>query len=179
MKKNKRYTKKHVFYANLKTGILFLVVVVFGYVILDSSWFTPRISELSASYISLKNTETTDILKVTNLSKQTDKRGKSRRNKSVQTFKMTGQRDTKYQIVLYHLGNVVEEEYIKFYLVNEMDKTIEGVLKNQPETYDGGKVLFEGNMIDGQNWTLRMWVDDHYHKNVKNVSYEIRIKQVR
>ena len=179
MKSKKRYTKKHVYYASFKTGVLLVLAVVFGYSILHSTWLTPKINELSASYISLNNTETTDILKVTNLDKQTDKRGMSRRNKSTQFFKMTGQRNAQYQIVLYHLGSIVDEKYVKFYLENEMGKTIQGNLEKQSETYDGGKVLFEGNMMEGQNWTLRMWIDEDYSKSVGNISYEIRIKQVR
>ncbi len=178
MKKNqKRYTKKHIYYARIKISVLFLFVLLLGYGILTSDWLTPHINELSASYISLNNTETTDILKVTNLQKQTDKKGCSSRNKSVQTFQMMGERDTEYQIVVYHLGSVVNEQYVKFYLVNENEKEIKGNLLDQSETYDGGKILFVGNMLEGQNWTLRMWIDDRYQKNVKNVSYEIRIKQ--
>lgn len=180
MKKNqKRYTKKNVYYASVKTGILFFFVLALGYGILNSEWVTPEIDELSASYISLNNTETTDILKVTNLRKLTNQRGASRYNKSTKTFKMTGEKDTQFQIVLYHLGKVVDEKYVKFYLENEMGKTIQGNLKSQSETYDGGRILFVGNMKDGQNWTLKMWVDKDYKNSIRNVSYEIRIKQVR
>lgn len=178
-KKQKRYTKKHVYHAAIRTGFLFFLVVLFGYVIANSQWSPTKINELSASYISLNNTETTDILKVTNLHKQSDKRGISNRNKSVKSFKMTGQKDSQYEIVLYHLGRSVDEEFVKFYLVNEMGKKIEGVLNDQSETYDGGRILYVGNMNDGQNWTLKMWVDRDYKDSVKNISYEIRIKQVR
>ena len=180
MKKGKkRYTKKAVYKAAGNALMLFIFVIAFGYGILHSEWLTPKINELSASYISLNNTETTDILKVTNLRKQTDQRGKSFRNKTIKKFQMTGERDTIYQIVLYHLGEEVDEEYIKFYLTNEMGKEEEGVLKNQEETYDGGRILFEGTMKDGQNWSLKMWAAKEYDKSVNNVSYEIRIKQVR
>ena len=180
MKKGKkRYTKKAVYKSACNAFILVIFVVAIGYGILHSEWLKPRINELSASYISLNNTETTDILKITNLKKQTDQRGKSFRNKSMKKFQMTGERNTIYQIVLYHIGEEIEEEYVKYYLTNEMGIELEGVLNQQEETSDGGRVLFTGTMKDGQNWSLKIWVDKEYDKNINNVSYEIRIKQVR
>ena len=178
-KNKKRYTKKNVYHAAFQAGFLFVLVLLFGYGILNSNWLPTKINELSASYISLNNTESTDILKVTNLHKQTNQKGKSNRNKSAKTFKMTGQKDSEYRIVLYHLGNMIDEKAVRFYLVNEMGMSIEGRLSDQSETYDGGRILYEGTMNDGQNWTLKMWVNRDYKDSVKNVSYEIRIKQVR
>ena len=175
----KRYTKKHVRQAAARTMFLFILVVAFGYGIINSDSLPTKINELSASYISLNNPETTDILKVTNLYKQSDKKGMSNRNRSKKTFKMIGQRDSEYKIVVYHLGEMIDEKYVKFYLVNEMGKEVEEVLENQSETDDDGRVLFVGNISEGQNWTLKMWVDNDYKESVRNVSYEIRIKQVR
>ena len=81
-----------------------------------------------------------------------------------------------YQIVLYHLGEKIDEKYIKYYLVNDRGNSINGILKEQKETNDGGKIIYEGTIETGKNWNLKMWVDKEYKNSTNNVSYEIRIK---
>ena len=177
MKKGKkRYTKKSVYKNACVTVTLIILVVALSYGIMQTDWLSPRINELSASYISLNNTDTTDMLKVTNLRKLSDKKGIGSRNKSLKEFQVTGETDYKYKIVLYHIGDMIDEENVKFFLENEMDVSKEGILKNQEETYDGGRVIYEGTIKEGQNWRLKMWVDKGYQGSSNNVSYEIRIK---
>ena len=172
----KKYTKKSVYKSALTTISLLLLVIFCGYIIFQTEWLKPKLNELSASYISLNNLDTTDILKVSNLRKYNNKNGKSNWNKSVKIFQVTGQREMKYQIVLYHVGEKIEDEYIHFYLENEKGVTKEETLSNQFETEDGGKVIYEGTIKEGKNWTLKMWIDKKYKKKENNISYEIRIK---
>jgi len=180
MKKGKkRYTKKDVLKHAFATFALIVLVILFGYIILNAEWLRPRINELSASYISLKNQSTTDILKINNLRKLTDKKGMSNRNSTFKTFQVTGQKKLNYQIVLYHLGKKIDEEYIKYYLLNDRGNTFGGNLKEQTDTKDGGKIIYEGTIEEGKNWNLKMWVDNDYKDSINNVSYEIRIKTVR
>ena len=157
-------------------SILIILVLSLSYIILQTQWMTPRINELSASYISLKNTYTTDMLKITNLHKLNDKKGKSFYNKSSKDFQMIGETDYKYQIVLYHLGDSIDEQYVKYHIENEKKIELDGTLSEQPVTYDGGRIIYEGTINEGQNWNLKMWVDKEYQGNCNNVSYEIRIK---
>ena len=175
-KGRKRYTKKSVIQATIPTFFLIVLVCTLAYFIFHTDWLSPSINEITASYISLNNNDTTDMIKVTALHKMNDKNGKSEKNKSTKDFQITGKKEATYQIVLYHLGSRVEDNYIKFYLSNEKGGSIEGVLSDMEESYDGGKILFEGTMENGKNWNLKMWVDKSYKQDVTNVSYEIRIK---
>lgn len=176
MKKGrKRYTKRSVLKTAIPTFILLILVVGIAYGIFHTEWLRPKVNEITASYISLNTNETTDVLKITNLRLLSEKQGKTK-NKSTQEFQITGEKDTIYQIVLYHLGNQVDESYVHFYLENEKSDKVEGVLSNREETFDGGRVLYEGTIKDAKKWNLKMWVDKSYHKEVNNVSYEIRIK---
>ena len=177
MKKGKKkYTKKSVYKSAFTTFVLIVLVVLCAHFIFQTDWLKPRFNELLASYISLNNLNTTDILKVSNLKKMTNKKGISYHNKSKKEFQVTGQREIKYQIVLYHVGEKIEEEYIHFYLENEKKVKIEGILSEQSETNDGGKMIYEGTIQEGKNWTIKMWIDKEYKKKGNNVSYEIRIK---
>lgn len=175
-KGRKRYTKKNVIQAAIPTLVLFLLVCALTYYVFNTDWLNPRINEITASYISLNNNDTTDMLKITNLRKMSDNKGKSDRNNCTQSFQVLGSKNAEYKIVLYHLGNSVEEEYVNFYLTNEKGNKIEGILGEQEETYDGGKVLYEGTIQKGKKWNLKMWVDKEEKKEIENVSYEIRIK---
>lgn len=177
MKKGKRrYTKKEVNKIAGTTLILFVLVCMIAYVIINASWLRPKLNEIQASYISLNNTETTDMLKVTALRKLTDEKGVSYKNKSFKEFKITGQQDSTYQIVLYHLGEKIDEKYVHYSLKNEKDKTIQDLLGNMEQTPDGGKIIFVGNVKDGKNWIIKMWIDKSYQGNADNISYEIKIK---
>lgn len=151
MKKGKkRYTRKEVIQSAVTAFFLIALVILFGYVILNADWLRPKINELSASYISLKNQSATDILKINNLRKLSDKKGMSNRNYSFKTFQVTGQKGLNYQIVLYHLGEKIDEKYIKYYLVNDRGNSINGILKDQKETNDGGKIIYEGTIEEGK-----------------------------
>ena len=104
-----------------------------------------------------------------------DNKGKGNNPKS-QSFQITGEKDKTYQIVLYHIGNAVDESYVNYYLTNEKNEKMEGNLANKEQTIDGGRILYEGNLLNGKNWNLKMWIDKSYKEETHNISYEIRIK---
>ncbi len=177
MKKGKkRYTKKDVRKALGQTLILVLLVIVLTYIIFNTAWLRPKLNELSASYISLNNTNTTDMLKITNLRKMSNEKGKSIRNKATKDFQITGQQDYTYQIVLYHIGESIDEDKVHYYLENEHQVIKEGIIKVEDQTNDGGRVIYTGTIRDGKNWKIKMWVDKEYEGDANNISYEIRIK---
>ncbi len=177
MKKGKkRYTKKDVRKALGQTLILVLLVIVLTYIIFNTAWLRPKLNELSASYISLNNTNTTDMLKITNLRKMSNEKGKSIRNKATKDFQITGQQDYTYQIVLYHIGESIDEDKVHYYLENEHQVIKDGIIKVEDQTNDGGRVIYTGTIRDGKNWKIKMWVDKEYEGDANNISYEIRIK---
>ncbi len=177
MKKGKkRYTKKDVYKTFFTAFFLVILVTAIGYFILSTDWLRPSINEISASYISLNTAYKTDMLKITNLQRLSDNKGISKSNKNSKTFQITGEIDSTYKIVLYHLGERIDEKNVHFYLENENNKTMTGLLSDLKETEDGGKLVFEGTIKDGKNWNLKLWVSKEYNDNINNVSYEIRIK---
>ena len=176
MKKGrKRYTKKSVMKAAIPAFILVMLVITLTHIIFNTEWLRPKINEITASYISLNTNEKTDALKISNLYKMSDNKGKGNNTQS-QSFQITGEKDKTYQIVLYHIGNAVDESYVNYYLTNEKNEKMEGNLANKEQTVDGGRILYEGNLLNGKNWNLKMWIDKSYKEETHNISYEIRIK---
>ena len=86
----KRYTQKKIYKLSLMTIFLLLLAFFFGYIIFETDYLQSGVDELTASYISFNNAKTTDILKVINLSKKSDKKGKQDTNKSNKTFEIKG-----------------------------------------------------------------------------------------
>ena len=164
VKQKKRCTKKTVHKAFGKTCLLLLLVITFSYWIRYTEWYAPKINELSASYISLNNNNTTDMLKITNLKKLSDRKGKGMNNPCKQKFEVTGEEHSSYRIVLYHLGNGLEDEYVHYYLTSNQGVEVKGTLSDALESYDGGKII-------------KMWVAKDYIGEVNNIAYEIRIKE--
>jgi hypothetical protein len=177
MKRRKKVTKKKVYQTAMITVALILIVLAFSYWLNTTEWYQPKINELSASYISLNNNNTTDMLKITNLHKLSTRKGKKNSNPCKQNIEITGDSNQTYQIVLYHLGYILEDQYVYYQLTSDEATEITGNLSNAEDSYDGGKIIFEGNLKDGKNWKLKMWVNKKYPGEVKNIAYEIRIKE--
>lgn len=172
----KRYTQKKIYKLSLMTIFLLLLAFFFGYIIFETDYLQSGVDELTASYISFNNAKTTDILKVINLSKKSDKKGKQDTNKSNKTFEIKGKEKEEYEIILYSLGNTIDEEYVKFYIANGTEKK-EGKLSSTEKTIDNGKIIYKGKVDKDNKFKLYMWIDDNYKNNVKNISYEIKIKK--
>ena len=177
MKKGKRrYTKKEVNKVAGTTLILVVLVCMIAYVIVNASWLRPKLNEVQASYISLNNPNATDMLKVTALHKLPNDKGTSHKNKAVKDFQITGQQDSSYQIVLYHIGNLIDNKYVHYSLIINNKVKDTNILSNMFSSENGGIVIYDGKIEENNNCILRMWVDNSYQDSVKNVSYEVRIK---
>lgn len=174
MKKRKK-KQSNIFQAIIPYTLVLFVLII-GYGIFYTDLLNPKLNEITASYISFNNNSTTDMLKINNLKKYSDNNGISYKNKSYQNFCITGKTDNTYQIVLYHMGNSIDDGYVKFQLTNEKNKSFDGVISNIEKTQDGGYIIYEGTIKEGKRWTLKMWVAKDYKEVVNNVSYEIRIK---
>lgn len=173
MKKKK---SKVSIFQNIITYTLIIIVFTIGYSIFFTDFLSPSLNEMTASYISFNNNSTTDMIKVNNLKRMSDKKGISNKNKSKESFSVTGRLESTYQIVLYHLGSNLDEKYVKYQLENEKNKIFSGILSNNEVTPDGGFIIYEGTLKEGKRWTLKMWASKEYKNSVDNVSYEIRIK---
>ena len=157
-KKRRIYTKKALFKMTLTTIFLLFLIAILGYIIIETDYLDPSLNELTASYISLNDVTATDRLKITNLSKQTTKKGSSSNNKSFESFNIYGEKSSKYEVVLYRIGQETNNENIMYYLE------------------DGGKVIYSGTIKEKEKFIIRMWVKNNAKEDAKHISYEIKIK---
>ena len=175
-KQNKIYTKRDVVIREILTGILVVFVFAFTFFTLLSDEFNTKINELTTSYISFKNNDTTDMIKITNLKKMSNSNGVSFKNQSTKKFSISGDVGEKYRIILYHTGNEIDSKFVHYSLrINGKDKE-KSVLNKMPTIDNGGIVIYDGIIEDKNDCVLKMWVDNSYNKSVKNISYEVRIK---
>lgn len=175
-KVKKRYTKKKVRKMTLLTLCLVLLVLSLSYLILYTDILTPEINELTASYISFNNIYNTDVLKINYIPKMKDKYGKSRYNLHSINFNVKGPQKEPYNIILYPIGNNIDEKDVKFYLENNNKKYIDN-LSSAKRLEDGGLVIYNGIINNEGRFTLRMWIDYESHQSIKNISYEVKIEQ--
>ncbi len=181
-KKKKLSKKKQLELKNQKKVIYYclilcLLVLLLTYFIFYKDTLKTSVDEVTASYISFNNSKTTDMLKISNLSKMKDDKGKSILNTSTKMFDVDGNIKEKYEVVVYALGNKADESYIKFALYDSNNNEISsGVLNNSKTSVDGGKVIYQGAIKKHNKLKLNMWLSKKYQGNTKNISYEIKIK---
>lgn len=171
----KRYTKKSIYKLSFITILLLLLAFFFGYIIFETEYLQSGVDELTASYISFNNAKSTDILKISNITKMSDKKSKQQTNKAYKSFEVKGKENQEFDIILYSLGDTIDEEYVKYYLLRGKEEK-EGNLLNTERTVDNGKIIYRGKINKNNKFKIYMWIDDDYNKSTKNISYEIKIK---
>lgn len=179
---NKSKNKKRKFQDNKikKSSVVLLIIVVVltisaYYLINETDILLPSIDEATASYISFNNSNSTDMLKITNLKRMKHEVGKSILNSQKVNFSISGKNDEEFNIELYSIGNIIDKKYINYVLLNN-DEIIEiGNLENKTENYNGGIILYQDKIVKDNSYELKMWIDKEYPKKVNNVSYEIKI----
>ena len=72
----KRYTQKKIYKLSLMTIFLLLLAFFFGYIIFETDYLQSGVDELTASYISFNNAKSTDVLRINDISKKNDEKGK-------------------------------------------------------------------------------------------------------
>jgi hypothetical protein len=135
----------------------------------------PKVNELTASYISFNNKNTTDMLRINNIIKLSDKIGKSKFNYKQVTFNVEGNKDSYYEIVLYSLMNDIDEKYIYFQL-EDNDKFFSNSLSKLESSEDGGKIVYQGQIKNSNKKTIRMWISKKYANKIGDSSFEVKIK---
>ena len=174
-KKIKRYSRKSIYKISFVAIILVFIVVFLGYFIIKTDYLYTGINEATRKYISFNNTDATDILNISNITKTTSKHWRSILNQSSVLFKIEGDSNKEFDIVIYPINNTVEEKYIYYYLVLN-NKKITGNLSSVLTKEDGGKIIYHGTTNDSDTYRLNMWISDSYNEKGKNISYEVKIK---
>ena len=151
-----------------------IIVICVGLLIANINFNEPNINELTTSFISFNNKNTTDMLKVTNIEKMSDKRGNSRWNPHSLTINITGEKNQSYEIVLYPLTNPIEDNYIRYVVKIGKEETKDHLL-NPESTDDGGKIIYRGT-IHNRKTTIRLWIADEYRGKVTQNAFEIKIR---
>ena len=180
MKNNKR--KRNPIQNNkIKKSSIFLLVIVIilaagmFYIIKDTDVLIPKIDEATASYISFNNSNSTDMIKITNLTKMKDSIGKSIINTHSQTFEVFGKKDEEYNIELYSIGNKIDNKYIKYIIIKNKNILEIGNLEEKEENNNGDIILYQDTIKDNNTYEIKMWIDKEFEKKIDNVSYEIKV----
>lgn len=153
--------------------VLFVLITTLSIILLKTDILKNSINKTTASYISMYNKTTTDILEIKNIEKMSDKKGKSN-NKSSLDIKISGDKTTKYEIVIYPKVKDISNEYIKVYLKDKNELVFKR-LSELEDSEDQGKIIYKGDTYNN-NMILRLWIDNKYQGNINNNSFEIKIK---
>ena len=170
-KKNKKATKKQIVKHSIICMISVFLIIILNVIILKNDLFTPKINEITTSYVTLYNQDTTDMLKITNIEKMSDEKGKSKFNKKGISFTITDENKEEYITTIYEIQNDIPKEYIKI-MINDKISTLDKFEKAE----DGGINLYTGKSKD-KKMKIKMWVSDKYKKRINDTSFEIRIKK--
>ena len=154
-----------------------VLIIVLAYIIIGTDLLQTKIDEKTANYISFNDSKNTDIIKITNISILSDKKGISKKNKCTKEIEITGDKNKKFQIILYPIGNTIDEKYVKYYIEGINDSKINN-LSNVETSVDNGKIIYSDKILKNNKYKLYVWIDDGYKKNVKDISYEIKIRSI-
>lgn len=156
--------------------ILFILITTLSHFIFLKLKIKSQIDPITANYISFNNGNTTDMLKINNLSKLSDKNGKKDTNKAKAFFKITGKKNSIYNIVIYPKNNKYDLKNIKFFLKDEDNqKLATSNLDNLEKTSDGGIIIYQGKLKKDNQLNLYMWLTKKY-KKPNDLTFEIKIK---
>lgn len=178
-KRKKKTTQEAKLYrAAIACLVLSVSVIFLSYFVITASSLKPEINEETANYISFNNSNTTDMMKISNLQKMSDKKGISKVNENSIDFKITGKKGSNYSIIIYPINNKNDLKKIKFYLTEDKRKVAYSSLDTIKESKeDGGIIIYQGTITNSDsNYNLRMWLSKDYHQNANNISFEIKVK---
>lgn len=167
----KEIRKKFFFCVSLS-----FIILLISYLIFYTDILKPELNEMTASYISFNNSNTTDMLKINNLEKLSDKKGVSSINDKNVIFEVTGKEAETYSVVVYPTNSNSDFRNIKFALEKNGKLLISDTLNNQAVSQDGGIVILKDKIAANNKLTLRMWLTKKYHKDKHNLAFEIKVK---
>ncbi len=179
-KRTKKLTKKQLkqrrqlLKNTVISTLLLLLVLGVSYLIFVTDVLEPHVNEVTAGYISFYNNDTTDMIKINNLKKLSDDVGKSIVNTRSQELKVTGENNNKYQVVVYPMINNIDLKYINF-SITKGEITYTNNLEDMPIGDDEGIIVYQGNVSEGKELTLRMWISKEYEGKIDNNSFSVKI----
>ena len=174
-RKNNKKAKKQLYKNIVISSLLCFLVLCLSYIIFMTDYLQPRVDEITTSYISFNNRYTTDVMKISNVKKMSDKNGSSNLNNKYIEFTVQGKNASKYEIVIYPIGKKIDNTYVNFVFETSNEKLINN-LGSMPERKDGGRVIYQGEIKDNSKKKLRMWISKDYKDKANNTSFEIKIK---
>lgn len=179
-KRTKKLTKKqqkqrNQLYKNMAISTLMcLLVLGISYIIFNTDILKPKVNQVTASYISFYNNDSTDVIKINDIKKMPDDIGKSVVNTKSRELTVSGDINSNYQVSIYPTINNIDYKYIK-YSITIGNNNYSDSLDNMPISDDGGIVVYNGNVNDSKKLTIRMWVSKEYEGEVENNSFKIKI----
>ena len=171
-KKQQQLEKKFYQKVFLCLFIAILIIITGKYIYNQKK--VPALDETISNNISFRNAEATDILKITDIVKMTDKKGKSILNQKKVEFDITGSAEQDYQIIIYPITSDIAPENINYYLKIGDDEVI-GTLSNGVPTNDGGYIILNNKINENSKCLLKMWLNENQDEDQDNC-FEIKIK---
>ena len=168
--KQKQQLQKNIIISTL----MCLLVLGISYVIFKTDVLQPSVNEVTASYISFNNKDTTDIIKINDIKKMSNDMGKSIVNKKYSQLSIEGEVNSNYQLVIYPLVNNIDLKYVN-YSITVDGNVYTDYLSNKQVTGDEGIVVYNGVVTKGNKVTIRMWISREYEGEVGNNSFQIKI----
>ncbi len=180
LNKRQQRQRKQLYKNTVLSILMCLLVLGVSYIIFKTDILQPKVNEVTASYISFYNNDTTDMIKINNIKKLSDDIGKSIVNTKSHELKVSGDINSDYQVVVYPMINNIDLKYINFSITNG-NNTYSNNLSEMPNRTDEGIIVYNGKVEDTKKMTIRMWVSKEYEGDIDNNSFSIKINpgQVR
>lgn len=172
----KRKNKKQQLIIRRKVIVCFLLcffTIILGYLILLTNCFRPKLNEITTNYISFNNYSSTDMLKIDKLHKMSDKKGIRLAKFKSLNFRVPGEKNLKYDIVVIPFNSIIEDKYVHYMLTVDGRSEVKTLDSVDSENGDE-KIIYHGK--NNINVSLYMWVSKEYKKKVSDISYEVKIK---
>lgn len=174
-KKTKKTIQKRIIKQSIICTTTVLLIVLLNIVVFKNKMITPKLDEITTSYVSLYNLDTTDMLKITNIEKMSEKKGNSKLNNKSISFTVTSENKEEYVVILYEIQSDIPTEYIRI-AVDDNKKTTVSSLDKFEKKDDGGRIIYTGK-ANKNNIKIKMWVSEKYKDKVNDTSFEMRIKK--
>ena len=187
-KKKKKLTKKQrmklelrrkIIASSLGICILFVLIIGFGFILINTSLISDRINSTTASYITFKNVFENNDMIISDLRKLSDSRGMRLDDGAFLEIDVKGKKDTKFDILMVPINNNVDYKYINFYLTDSNDNVIvSDKLSNVSDEMLELK-LYSGIISSEKEdniFKLRLWIDKDYEENNLVSSFEVKLK---
>lgn len=173
--KNKINYQKKISEIVICCAVLCIALLYVNYLIFYTNLLKPKLNEVTTNYISFNNSNTTDMLKVSNLKKMSDKKGKSNVNKKCVYYDVTGDKGRDYNLIIYPINNNIDLENVNFYLTKDKKEVLFNSIKGMAKSKDDGIIIYQGK-VGEKNMSLCMWLSKDYSKSTENISFEIKVK---